>query len=135
MSVTNPESAQQALSKLKDRDRLGSTGSLDDLNAAEMRDHLETAPDPDAVTLTVAGETMHCDTMGVGQRVRPQKKALKAQERGDNALMLEANLDMIDALVAVSPDGYGQAYWDSLGDAELRDAFKTVAEESAGGNA
>jgi len=134
MSITNPDSAQRALERLKERDRLGGAAKLDDLEAAETREHIEAAEAPECVAIDVGGEMIPCDPLGVGERLRPQKKALKGQERNDPQLLLEATLTMIDTLVAASPPAYDQAFWDQRDDDTLRDAFAELAEASKAGN-
>ena len=100
---------------------------------AETREHVETA-DPDGVTLEVRGESIPCEPIGVGERLRPAKKAQQADERGDDMLAADAILDMIAVLVRVSPDECDEAFFDTLSDSELRDAFQSLGQQSAGGN-
>ena len=100
----------------------------------ETRDHIETAADPETVTLSIRGETLRCDPVGVGDRLRPVKKAQTAEREGDDLKAAEAILDMIDVLVRVSPDAYDRAFFDGLNETELRDTYRTLGQKSAAGN-
>lgn len=132
-SITNPDSAQQAQAALLKQTRPGIDPRSGGLEAAATREHVETA-DPDGLDIEVDGETIPCEAVGVGERFRPLKKAATAEERGDDLLAAEAILDMIDVLVRVSGDGYGEAFWDGLTQPQLREAFRALGERSAGGN-
>ena len=100
---------------------------------AETREHVETA-DPDRVDIEVRGETLSCEPLGLGERLRPSKKATVAEERGDDLKAAEAILDMIDILVRVSPAEYDRDFFDTLTESELRDTFRSLGERSKGGN-
>jgi len=132
MSIQNPEQAAAARDKLLKQvsPRLEPRSAVE---AAETREHVETA-DPDTVEIEIRGETIDCHPLGVGQRMRPSKKATVAEERGDDLKAVEAVLDMIDLLVDVSPDEYDRDFFDRLGEAELRQTFRTLGQKSGGGN-
>ena len=100
---------------------------------AATREHVETA-DPDRVDIKVRGETLSCEPLGLGERLRPSKKATVAEERGDDLKAAEAILDMIDILVRVSPAEYDRDFFDTLTESELRDTFRSLGERSKGGN-
>ena len=100
---------------------------------AATREHVETA-DPDTVEIDVRGETLSCDPIGLGERIRPSKKATVAEERGDDLKAAEAILDMIDILARVSPAEYDRDFFDTLTQSELRDTFRSLGEKSTGGN-
>ena len=100
---------------------------------ADTREHVETA-DPDTVEIEVRGETLSCEPLGLGERLRPSKKATVAEERGDDLKAAEAILDMISILARVSPEGYDEAFFDTLTQSELRDTYRSLGEKTTGGN-
>lgn len=101
---------------------------------AETREHVETAGDPETVDIEIGDETVPCEPLGVGERVRPARKAARAEERGDDMAAIEAVLDMIDALVRVSPPEFDRAFWDGQDEGTLRETFRALGQKSAGGN-
>lgn len=131
MSITNPDAAEAAQAKLVDEQNLDKATAAAD---AELREHVEHGDGPESIDILVNGEWVECDPLGVGQRLRPFRKAQRAEERGDDLAAAEAVLDMIDALVDVSEDGYDARFWDSLDDETLRGAYRDLAQESGGGN-
>lgn len=131
MSITNPDAAEAAQSKLVDEQNLDQSAAAAD---ADLRDHIEHGEDPETVDILVNGEWVECNPLGVGQRLRPFRKAQRAEERDDDLAAAEAILDMIDALIDASEDGYGGRFWDSLDDETLRAAYRDLAQQSGGGN-
>lgn len=89
--------------------------------------------DPDVIDVSVGGETIPCDPIGLGQRARIMKRATEADERGDEMKQVEVVLDMIDLLVSASPPEYGTEWWDAKTETEVRSAFQTLSQQSAGG--
>jgi len=90
--------------------------------------------DPEAIELSVAGETILAHPIGLGRRARLMKRATEADERGDELERVEVVLDMIDTLVDATPDAYDADWWDSRSQSQVRGAFQTLGAESAGGN-
>jgi len=90
--------------------------------------------DPEGIKLSVAGEMVIADPIGLGRRARLVKRATHADERGDEMEELELVLDMIETLVDATPDEYDTDWWDDRSKSEIRNAFQTLAAESAGGN-
>lgn len=90
--------------------------------------------DPEGIELSVAGETILADPIGLGRRARLMKRATEADERGGEMEQVEVVLNMIDTLVNATPDEYGTDWWDDLSKSQVRDAFQTLGAESAGGN-
>ena len=90
--------------------------------------------DPEGIELSVAGETILADPIGFGQRARLMKRASQADERDDEMAQVETAIQIIDTLVDATPDEYGTDWWDDLSESQIRDAFQTLATESAGGN-
>lgn len=104
------------------------------IEGEEVRHHVETADDPDGITLTVEGDVIEMEPMGLGKRARISRDAVQADERGDDLGGLDAVVRMIDALIEHSPDEYDQEYWDSLQDEDVKAAFRSLGQQSAGGN-
>jgi hypothetical protein len=90
--------------------------------------------DPEGIELSVAGETILADPIGLGRRARLMKQATQADERGDEMAQVETAIQMIDTLVDATPDEYDTDWWDDRSESQIRDAFQTLAAESAGGN-
>lgn len=90
--------------------------------------------DPEGIELSVAGEAILADPIGLGRRARLMKQATKADERGGEMEQLEVVLNMIETLVDATPDEYDTDWWDDRSESEVRDAFQTLGAESAGGN-
>lgn len=120
-------------------DRLGEiqTASVADTltaqEAEETRDYVQRAADPDTVFVDVGEDTVPFDPIGLGRRVRIGRNLREAEETGDDLDEFDAVLDMIDALVELSADRYDQDYWDDLQAEEIRDAFRSLSQQSAGG--
>lgn len=131
-SVENTESAAEQFNEVvaKRRQRQQSR-----LNGEFTREHVETADDPDAVTIVVDGDAIEMETVGLGDRARISRQALKADERGNDLEAVEAVIKMIDTLIEKSPDEYGDDFWNGLQDEAVRDAFSALGQQSAGGNA
>lgn len=91
--------------------------------------------DPENIELSVAGETIRAEPIGLGRRARLMKRAAEADERGDEMAQIDVVLDMIDTLVDATPTEFDADWWDDRSESEIRDAFQTLGRESAGGNA
>ena len=102
--------------------------------AEETRDYVQRAADPDTVFVDVGDDRIPCDPIGLGKRTRISRELMAAEEDGDDMAVLDAVLDMIDALDELSADRYNQAYWDDLQAEDIRDAFRELSQKSAGGD-
>ena len=101
---------------------------------ANAREIIESSS-TDYGTIDVADESIPItDTLGLGRRARLGKRALDADDSGDDREALGAILDLIDALNECTPESYDQDYWDGLGDTDVRSAFQQLGKQSAGGS-
>ena len=120
-------------------DRLGEiqtakvADSLTAQEAEETRDYVQRAADPDTVFVDVGEDTIPCDPIGLGRRARLARNLQDAEQNGDDLDELNAVLDMIDALAELSADRYDGEYWDDLQAGDVRDAFRQLSQQSAGG--
>lgn len=118
-------------------------GEMQDDREAAMGDALDQTAteaevihggDAETITLSVGGDTIECDPIGLGRRARIARQAHRADERGDTTAQLDAVLSMVDALAdAARAEEFDRDYFDDLADAELRSAFRDLGQRSAGG--
>jgi len=130
-TIANPEAAAEARDELLKQTQPTTEASAD--SAAAQAEVLY-GDDPECIELSVAGETILADPIGLGRRARLMKQATEADERGDEMAQIEAVLDMIDTLVDATPDAYDTDWWDNRSQSQVRGAFQTLSAESAGGN-
>ena len=102
--------------------------------AEHVRTHVESADDPDTVRIVVGDETVSCEPMGALKRTRLVRDAIRAEERGTDLDEAEAILAIGEALIEHSDDEFDQRFWDDRSEGELRDAFQSLAQSSAGGD-
>lgn len=129
--LENTESAAQEFDQLVGRRQRQKQQHLD---SEVVREHVETADDPEAVRIEVDGESISMEPVGLGQRARISRDAIQAGERSDDAAALDAVVRMIDTLIEHSPEEYDQAYWDRLDEHAVKGAFRSLGQQSAGGN-
>lgn len=129
--LENTESAAQEFDQLVGRRQRQKQQRLD---GEVVREHVETADDPDTVRVEVDDESIPMEPVGLGQRARISRDAIQAGERGDEAATLDAVVRMIDTLIEHSPEEYDQAYWDGLDELTVKGAFRSLGQQSAGGN-
>jgi len=132
MSITNPEAAATARDELLKQTQPTVEARSD--SAAAQAEVLH-GDDPDTVTITVAGESIEAEPLGLGRRARLMKRATEADERGDEMAQINVVLDMIGALVEATPDAYDADWWDDRSETQIRNAFQTLGQKSAAGNA
>ena len=130
-TIANPEAAAETRDELLKQTQPTTEASAD--SAAAQAEVLH-GDDPERIELSVAGEVILADPIGLGRRARLMKRATEADERGDERSQIEVVLDMIDTLVDATPDEYDTEWWDDRSEPQVRNAFQTLGAESAGGN-
>lgn len=99
-----------------------------------VREHVETAETVDNGEIHVAGEAIPItNPLGLGRRAKLGKQAFAADESDNEVEQLDAVLALIDACNEATPDEYGEDFWYSLQDDEVRSAFQQLGQQSAGG--
>lgn len=126
----NGESAVQAQEELQ-AERAASVISAHE--GEQTREHVQSAEDPETVTIAVRDDEIPCEPIGALKRTRLFRDAIRAEEQGTDLEEMEAILAMGQALVDHSAEEFGQDYWDKLSQHELRGAFIDLATQSAGG--
>lgn len=126
----DPTFVAEQLAAMRDERTALSDRAVED---AELRETVEST-DVDYGTIDINGESIPVERpLGAGRRFRIAKQAATADERDDRMSQIDAVLKMVDALDDSTPATHSQSFWDDLADDALRDAYRQLGQQSAGG--